>query len=102
MRKLTLPRDLLFCGRKTIFRRRRIVLRKTVALIGHREAAIWPDGHLDVVAVVHLIEVRQELLRRVMARAARCRAMYLPEVLEARRRMDDLPVLRVAALSLAV
>jgi hypothetical protein len=89
MHELTLPRDLLFCGCKTIFRRRRVVLCKTVALIGHSEAAVWPDGHLDVVAVIHLVDVRQELLRRVMVRTARRRAMQLPEVIEPRRGVDE-------------
>jgi hypothetical protein len=51
--------------------------------------------------MVDLIEVREELLGRVMVRAARGRAMDL-EVLEPGRLVDDLPVLGVAALSLAV
>src|SRR5713226_5112140 len=52
--------------------------------------------------MVDLIDVREELLRRVMLRAAGGRAMDLPEVLEAGGLVDDLPVLGVAALSLAV
>src|SRR5713226_8107785 len=52
--------------------------------------------------MVDLIDVREELLRRVVLRAARGRAVDLPEVLEPGRLVDDLPVLGVAALSLAV
>ena len=72
---------------------RRVLLHESGAFVCHREAAIHADGHLDVVAVVGFAEICQELLRRVVFRAADGRAMQLPEVLEAGSLMNGLPVL---------
>src|SRR5579862_4250446 len=72
-----------------------IGLGETVALIGHGEGAVGADGHLKVVAMIDLINIGEELLGRIMVRAARRRAMDLPEVQKPRRLVDDLPVLGV-------
>ena len=53
-------------------------------------------------AVIRLIEIRQEGFRRIVIRTARRRAVDLPEILEPRRIVDDLPVGGIAALPLAV
>ncbi len=70
-----------------------LLIPRQVAKIEKSKAAVLPDGHLDVVAVVGFAEICQELLGRVVVRAARRRAMQLPEVLEAGSFMNGLPVL---------
>jgi len=81
---------------------RRIFLRESSAFVCHREASVCSDGHLDIVAVVDFVEVGEELLGRVVFRAARRRAMQLPEIFQAGSFMNDLPVLGRPAFSLAI
>ena len=71
---------------------RRVFLRESGAFVRHREAAVGAHGHLDVVAVIGFVKVGQKLFRRVVLRAARSRAMQLPEILESGRFMNGLPV----------
>ena len=72
---------------------RRVFLREPCAFVRHHEAAVCADGHLDIVAVVDFVEIGEELLRRVVLRAARRRPMQLPEIFQSGRFMNDLPVL---------
>src|SRR6266550_5234311 len=53
-------------------------------------------------AVVGLVDVGQELLWGVVLRAARRRAMYLPEILEPGRLVNGLPVFGRTTLSLSI
>jgi len=52
--------------------------------------------------MVGFVEICQKLFRRIMFRAARSRAVQLPEILEAGRFMNGLPVLGRAAFSLTI
>ena len=81
---------------------RRIFFRESGAFVRHREAAVSSDGHLDIVAVVDFVEICEELLGRVVLRAARCRPMQLPEIFQAGSFMNDLPVLGRTAFPLAI
>lgn len=70
-----------------------VFLREPGAFVRHREAAVSTDGHLDIVAVIDFVEIGEELLGRVVLRAACGRPMQLPEIFQARSFMNDLPVL---------
>jgi hypothetical protein len=47
-----------FLGLSGITAVKRIFFVKSSTLVGHREAAVGPHGHLDVVAVIGFVEVR--------------------------------------------
>lgn len=81
---------------------RRIFFRESGALVGHCEAAVRAHGHFNVVSVIGFVEICQKLFGRIVLRAACCRAVQLPEILEAGRFVNGLPVFGRAAFSFAI